>query len=80
MPERWEKTQEQLNYLASLYEANDVKVYLPRPYKAEERRYLADLQPGVSLLYQANPVYTVGKHFIELKIRRAYRRKEVFRV
>jgi glycine amidinotransferase len=30
------------------------------------------------LLYPADPVYTVGKHYIEVNIRRAYRRKEVF--
>ena len=78
MPERWEKTAEQLDHLAGLYEANGVKVYRPRPFQPEERRYLADLQPGSSLLYPADPVYTVGTHYIELNIRRAYRRKEVF--
>jgi len=78
MPERWEKTAEQLDSLAVLYEANGVKVYRPRPYTAEERGYLADLQPGASLLYPADPVYTVGTHYIEVNIRRAYRRKEVF--
>ena len=78
MPERWEKTAEQLDNLAALYEANGVKVYRPRPYTAEERGYLADLQPGASLLYPADPVYTVGTHYIEVNIRRAYRRKEVF--
>ena len=78
MPDRWEKTAEQLDHLAGLYEANGVKVYRPRPFHPEERRYLADLQPGASLLYPADPVYTVGTHYIELNIRRAYRRKEVF--
>lgn len=78
MPERWEKTAQQLDNLAALYESNGVKVYRPRPYTAEERRYLADLQPGASLLYPADPVYTVGTHYIEVNIRRAYRRKEVF--
>ena len=78
MPERWEKTAEQLDNLAALYEANGVKVFRPRSYSAEERRYLGDLQPGASLLYPADPVYTVGKHYIEVNIRRAYRRKEVF--
>ena len=78
MPERWEKTAEQLDNLAALYEANGVRVFRPRSYTTEERRYLADLQPGASLLYPADPVYTVGKHYIEVNIRRAYRRKEVF--
>ena len=78
MPERWEKTAEQLDSLAALYEANGVKVHRPRPYSEEERLYLAEAQPGASLLYPADPVYTVGKHYLEVNIRRAYRRKEVF--
>jgi len=77
-PERWEKTVEQLDNLAALYEKNGAKVYRPRPYSAEERNYLADLQPGASLLYPADPVYTVGKTYFEVNLRRAYRRKEVF--
>ena len=80
MPERWEKTVAQLDALADLYEKNGIRVYRPRPYSNEECRYLAELQPGASLLYPADPVYTVGKHYIEVNIRRAYRRKEVFPV
>jgi hypothetical protein len=56
---------------------NGVRVYRPRSYTEEEQRYLADLQPETSLLYPADPVYTVGKHYIEVNIQRAYRRKEV---
>ena len=78
MPERWEKTVGQLDALADLYEKNGIQVYRPRPYSNEESEYLAELQPGASLLYPADPVYTVGKHYIEVNIRRAYRRKEVF--
>ena len=78
MPERWHKTVEQLDQLAALYESNGVKVYRPRPYSEEETEYLAHLQPGHSLLYPADPVYTLGKRYFELNIRRAYRRKEVF--
>ncbi|MDC0164053.1 amidinotransferase, partial [Gammaproteobacteria bacterium] len=78
MPARWEKTVEQLDSLAALYEANGIRVYRPRPYTEEERQYLAEAQPGASLLYPADPVYTVGKHYLEVNIRRAYRRKEVF--
>ncbi len=78
MPERWEKTAEQLDSLAALYQQNGIKVYRPRPYTEQETGYLADLQPGASLLYPADPVYTVGKHYLEVNIRRAYRRKEVF--
>lgn len=78
MPERYEKTAEQLDSLVALYENNGVTVFRPRPYTEEERRYLDDLQPGTSLLYPADPVVTIGKHYIELNIRRAYRRKEVF--
>ena len=78
MPERWHKTLEQLDQLAALYESNGVQVYRPRPYSEEETEYLAHLQPGHSLLYPADPVYTLGKRYFELNIRRAYRRKEVF--
>lgn len=78
MPERYEKTAEQLDSLAALYEKNGVKVLRPRPYTEEEKGYLENLQPGTSLLYPADPVITIGKHFLELNIRRAYRRKEVF--
>ena len=78
MPERWHKTVEQLDQLAALYESNGVQVYRPRPYSEEETEYLAHLQPGHSLLYTADPVYTLGKRYFELNIRRAYRRKEVF--
>jgi len=78
MPERWEETVMQLDALADLYEKNGVRVYRPRGYSSEERQYLAELQPGASLLYPADPVYIVGKHYIEVNIRRAYRRKEVF--
>ena len=78
MPERWHKTVEQLDQLAALYESNGVQVYRPRPYSEEETEYRAHLQPGHSLLYPADPVYTLGKRYFELNIRRAYRRKEVF--
>ena len=78
MPERWHKTVEQLDQLAALYESNGVQVYRPRPYSEQETEYLAHLQPGHSLLYPADPVYTLGKRYFELNIRRAYRRKEVF--
>ena len=78
MPERWHKTVEQLDQLAALYESNGVHVYRPRPYSEEETANLAPLQPGPSLLYPADPVYTLGKRYFELNIRRAYRRKEVF--
>ncbi len=78
MPERYAKTAEQLDQLAAFYENNGITVFRPRPYTEEEKRYLDDLQPGTSLLYPADPVITIGKHYIELNIRRAYRRKEVF--
>ena len=78
MPERWHKTVEQLDQLAALYESNGVQVYRPRPYSEEETEYLAHLQPGHSLRYPADAVYTLGKRYFELNIRRAYRRKEVF--
>ena len=73
-PERWERTVEQMEGVAATYERNGVTVHRLRPYTDEERRYLADLQPGASQLYPADPVFVIGKHYIEISIRRAYRR------
>jgi N-dimethylarginine dimethylaminohydrolase len=78
LPERHEKTAEQLDSLAALYEARGIAVRRARAYTEEEKKYLGPLQEGLSLLYPADPVFVIGKHFLELNIRRAYRRKEVF--
>ena len=43
MPARWEKTVEQLDSLAALYEANGIRVYRPRPYSEEVRHYFIPL-------------------------------------
>ncbi|MGI9492832.1 MAG: dimethylarginine dimethylaminohydrolase family protein, partial [Geminicoccaceae bacterium] len=43
-----------------------------------EAAHLGVLQQGRSQLYPADPVFVIGKHFLEISIRRAYRRKEVF--
>ena len=77
-PERWEKTCEQIEDIVRVYEENDVRVHRLRPYEEREKSYLGGLQPGYSQLYPADPVFVIGTHFIELNIRRAYRRKEVF--
>ena len=77
-PERYERTVEQIEGVVRTYEAFGVKVHRPRPFTAEERGYLGTLQQGHSQLYPADPVYVIGKHYMEISIRRAYRRKEVF--
>ena len=77
-PARWEETQNQMDGVAATFERFGVKVHRPRPYGEEEKRHQVELQPGHSLLYPADPVFVIGKHFLELSIRRAYRRKEVF--
>ncbi|MDH3740228.1 MAG: hypothetical protein OER56_01405 [Hyphomicrobiales bacterium] len=77
-PERWEQTAEQMEGVAATYERFGVKVHRVRPYTAEETRHLEDLQQGWSQLYTADPVFVIGKHYMEISIRRAYRRKEVF--
>lgn len=77
-PERWEKTCEQIEGIAAVYEQNGVTVRRLRAYTDAEKSYLCSLQPGVSQLYPADPVFVIGAHFIEINIRRAYRRKEVF--
>lgn len=77
-PQRWEKTCEQLDGIAKIYRQNDVTVHRLRPYTELEKSYLGSLQQGYSQLYPADPVFVIGHHFMELNIRRAYRRKEVF--
>ncbi len=77
-PERWERTVEQMEGVAATYEQQGIKVHRLRRYTEEEKRHLGDLQAGWSQLYPADPVFVIGKHYMELSIRRAYRRKEVF--
>ncbi len=77
-PERFERTVEQLASLAEFYEKRGIDVLRARPYTDEEKAYLGSLQGGHSLLYPADPVYVLGNHYLEVNIRRAYRRKEVF--
>jgi len=77
-PERWQRTAEQIDGIAATYEKFGVKVHRLRPYTHDETRHLEELQQGWSQLYPADPVFVIAKHYLELSIRRAYRRKEVF--
>ena len=77
-PERWQRTADQMDAVAATYESFGVKVHRVRGYNVEETQYLASLQQGFSQLYPADPVFVIGRHYMELSIRRAYRRKEVF--
>ncbi len=77
-PERYEKTVEQIENIAATYRRLGIKVHRPRRYSTEEAAFLGDLQQGWSQLYPADPVFVIGKHYLEISIRRAYRRKEVF--
>jgi len=77
-PERWEATVEQMENVAATYEKFGVKVHRLRGYTETETKYLGHLQEGWSQLYPADPVFVIGKHYMEISIRRAYRRKEVF--
>lgn len=77
-PERWSETAAQMDGVVRIFEDFGIRVQRPRPFSAAESGYLRDLQPGRSQLYPADPVFVLGKHFLELNIRRAYRRKEVF--
>ncbi len=77
-PGRWQTTVEQMEGIAATYERFGVIVHRVRPYTPEETSYLDQLQPGHSQLYVADPVFVLGKHYIEVSIRRAYRRKEIF--
>jgi N-dimethylarginine dimethylaminohydrolase len=77
-PERWERTRAQMEGIAKTFEDNDIIVHRVRPYSDDEKVYLDHLQQGHSLLYSADPVFVIGNHYLEINIRRAYRRKEVF--
>jgi len=77
-PERWAQTSEQMDGIARIFESNGVTVHRLRPYTKEEKSYLDVQQQGCSQLYPADPVFIIGNHFLEINIRRAYRRKEVF--
>lgn len=78
LPERHEKTVEQLEGLVAAYEKHGVKVVRARRFTEDEKRFNDHLQGGHALIYPADPVFVLGKHFIELCIRRPYRRKEIF--
>lgn len=77
-PEHHARTIEQLDNVVAIYDRNGVKVHRPRPFTMEEESHLGISQQGCSQLYPADPVFVIGKHFLEISIRRAYRRKEVF--
>ncbi len=77
-PERYEETVEQMEGVAKTFQDLGITVHRPRPYTEPEKNYLGPLQPGWSQLYVADPVFVIGKHYMEISIRRAYRRKEVF--
>lgn len=77
-PERWQATTDQIEGIVKTYQRHGVSVHRVRGYNDEERHYLNHLQRGASQLYVADPVFVIGKHYLELSIRRAYRRKEVF--
>ena len=77
-PKRWARTCKQIEGIAAIFEANGVRVHRLRGYAEPEKRYLDFVQPGHSQLYPADPVFVIGKHCLEINIRRAYRRKEVF--
>ena len=77
-PERHARTAEQIENVVTTYQRHGITVHRPRPYTDDETRHLDVLQQGWSQLYPADPVFVIGKHFLEISIRRAYRRKEVF--
>ncbi|MEG6509189.1 hypothetical protein V6C03_09425 [Methyloligella sp. 2.7D] len=68
----------QLETVCDAFRARGVEVCRPRTFTDPEKRYLGELQLGYSQLYPADPVFPVGKHFVEACIRRPFRRKEVW--
>ncbi|MGI9483023.1 MAG: dimethylarginine dimethylaminohydrolase family protein [Hyphomicrobiales bacterium] len=77
-PERFEQTREQMENVAAVYERHGVTVHRVRSFTEAEAGNLSSLQRGHAQLYPADPVFVLGNHFIEISIRRAYRRKEIF--
>lgn len=77
-PDLYQRTAQQIENVAATYEKAGVKVHRPRAYTCEELAHLGVLQEGWSQLYPADPVFVIGKHYMEISIRRAYRRKEAF--
>ena len=77
-PARFERTAEHLDSLAGIYEKRGIEVLRTRPYMEAEKGYLGFLQGGHHQLYPADTVFVLGHHYLEVNIRRAYRRKEVF--
>ena len=78
LPERHEMTVQQLEALVETYEKHGVKVHRARRYTEDEKKYVDHLQGGHALIYPADPVFVLGHHYLELCIRRPYRRKEIF--
>ncbi|NNF79594.1 MAG: amidinotransferase [Rhizobiales bacterium] len=77
-PDLHKRTVEQIENVAATYKDAGIKVHRPRAFTHEERIHLGVLQEGWSQLYPADPVFVIGKHYMEISIRRAYRRKEAF--
>jgi len=78
LPGRYRTAEAQIEGIVTTLEKYGVVVHRPRAFTEPERNYLENLQAGWNQLYAADPVFMLGKHFLELNIRRAYRRKEVF--
>jgi len=54
MPDEVAATKQQIDGLASLYEAHGVKVHRPRPWTEVEEEYLASIQSGGWPLYNSS--------------------------
>lgn len=67
-----------MRILVKTYEQHGVKVIRARRFTEDEKLFQDHLQGGHAMIYAADPVFVLGKHFIELCIRRPYRRKEIF--
>jgi len=77
-PELEQQLIDQLNGLADLLEQHGVQVFRPEPLSAAEQRYLDYLETGGGLIFMRDPVLAVGRKVVELALRPAYRRKEIF--
>ena len=77
-PEIWSALHDDVERVVEVFESNGVHVERPRRFHELELGYLSELQGGHSLLYPADPTFVLGKHVLELCIRRPFRRKETW--
>lgn len=70
--------QANLDGLAATYEKFGVTVHRPRPFTADEQRWLGEYQSGGHQSFAADPIWVIGRNVIECQFFTPMRSKEVF--